>query len=115
MIKVLHIVSSLDSGGVENMLYNYYLNIGNSKIHFDFIVHGDNKGIIEKKVKNMGSAVFHVTPKKVSLKINMSEINKVIKDGNYDVVHCHQNFSNFSSLYLACKHKVPLYFTCTWV
>jgi glycosyltransferase involved in cell wall biosynthesis len=108
MIKVLHIVSSLDSGGVENMLYNYYLNIGNSKIHFDFIVHGDNQGIIEKKVKDMGSSVFHVTPKKTSLKKNISQIYEVIKTGSYDVVHCHQNFSNFASLYLAWRHKVPV-------
>lgn len=108
MIKVLHIVSSLGGGGVESMLYNYYSNMDNEKIHFDFIVHGNNKGIIEKKVEDMGSIVYHVTPKKTSFKDNMLDIENVIKNGNYDVVHCHQNFSNFSSLYLAWKHKVPV-------
>lgn len=108
MIRVLHIVSSLGGGGVESMLYNYYSNIDNEKIRFDFIVHGDNIGLIEEKVEAMGSIVYHVTPKKTSFKDNMLEIENVIKNGNYDVVHCHQNFSNFSSLYLAWKHKVPV-------
>ena len=67
MIKVLHIVSSLGSGGVESMLYNYYSNMDNSNIQFDFIVHGDIKGIIEEKVEEMGSSIFHVTPKKISI------------------------------------------------
>lgn len=108
MIKVLHIVSALGGGGVESMLYNYYSNMDTSKFHFDFIVHGDNKGIIEKKVEDMGSIVYHVTPKKISFKDNMSKIEDIIKNGDYDVVHCHQNFTNFFSLYLAWKHKVPI-------
>ena len=97
MIRVLHIVSSLGGGGVESMLYNYYSNMDNEKIHFDFIVHGNNKGIIEEKVEAMGSLVYHVTPKKISFKDNMLDIENVIKNGDYNVVHCHQNFSNFSS------------------
>jgi hypothetical protein len=45
MIKVLHIISSLSfDGGVQNMLYNYYSNINRSKIRFDFVVHGAEKG-----------------------------------------------------------------------
>lgn len=108
MIKVLHIVSSLGGGGVESMLYNYYSNMDNSKIYFDFIVHGENRGIIEEKFEEKGSAIFHVTPKKISLKKNIYEIDEIIKNGNYDVVHCHQNFSNFTSLYLAWRHQVPV-------
>lgn len=108
MIKVLHIVSELGGGGVESMLYNYYFHLERNKIHFDFIVHGDNKGVIEEKVEEMGSIVYHVTPKKISFKDNMSKIEDIIKNGDYDVVHCHQNFSNFFSLYLAWKHKVPV-------
>lgn len=109
MIKILHIVSSLKSGGgVQTMLYNYYENMDRNKIHFDFVVHGDDKGMLEEKVEDMGSAVFHVTPKKVSLKRNVSGINEVIKSGSYDAVHCHQNFSNLTSLYLAWRHRVPV-------
>lgn len=109
MIKVLHIISSLSfDGGVQNMLYNYYSNINQSKIRFDFVVHGTEKGGLEERFKAMGSNVFHVTPKRTSLAKNLVEINSVIRKGNYDVVHVHQNLSSGLSLLLASVHQVPV-------
>lgn len=107
-IKILHILSSLDSGGVEKMLWNYYSNIDREKYKFDFIVHGEKIGILEEKIKSFGSNIYHVTPKKESLIKNIKEIGYIIKNGNYDVVHCHQNFSSFTSLFLAKKYGVPV-------
>ena len=49
MIKVLHIVSSLGGGGVEKMLFEYYRNINRHEILFDFVVHGEKEGILEKE------------------------------------------------------------------
>ena len=76
MIKILHVVSSLDGGGVESMLYNYYLYLDKSMIQFDFIVHGRDIGILEKRVEALGAKVFHVTPKKESFIKNKQEIEK---------------------------------------
>ena len=108
MIKILHVVSSLDGGGVESMLYNYYLYLDKSMIQFDFIVHGRDIGILEKRVEALGAKVFHVTPKKESFIKNKQEIEKIIKNGKYDIVHCHQNFSNFVPLMIAKKYRVPV-------
>ncbi|MCM3788888.1 glycosyltransferase family 1 protein [Domibacillus indicus] len=108
MIKVLHVVSSLDGGGVESMLYNYYMHMDRQKIKFDFIVHGDSIGILEKEVNSLGSKIFHVVPKKISFIRNILEINKILRNEKYDIVHCHQNFSNFSTLFLAKKNQVPI-------
>lgn len=108
MIKVLNIVSALDCGGVESFLYNYYSKMNNDEIKFDFIVHEKEVGMLETKFINLGSKVYHVTPKKQSILKNIKEINKVIKTGNYDIVHCHQGFSSFSSLACAKIHKVKV-------
>ena len=109
MIRILHIISSLETGGgVQQLLLNYYNNIDRMQIKFDFIVHGDRIGSLEQEVNELGSTVYHVTPKKVSFIKNFIEINKVIKEGKYDVVHCHQDFSNFSSLFLAKVNSVPV-------
>ncbi|MFB5282765.1 glycosyltransferase [Peribacillus sp. Hz7] len=108
MIKVLHVVSSLDGGGVESMLYNYYSHIDRSGVRFDFIVHGNNIGMLEEKFHCLGSKVFHVTPKRNSFRKNMLEINKILRNEKYDIVHCHQNFSNFSTLFLARMNQVPV-------
>ena len=66
MIKILHILSSLDGGGVGRMLYNIYEYIDKDKIHFDFLVHGEKKGILEESILKMRSNIFHVTPKRIS-------------------------------------------------
>lgn len=108
MIKILHILSSLDNGGVESLLKQYYLNIDNDKIKFDFIVHGKNIGMLEEEFKNYGSRIYHVTPKKESFIKNYKEINRIIKNGKYDIVHCHQNFTSFPTLYSAWIHKVKV-------
>lgn len=108
MIKVLHIVPALDTGGVERILYNYITNIDSNNLKFEFIVHDEKEGKIEKKLKQMGYKIYHVTPKKKSLLKNILQLNKIIKQGNYDIVHCHQNFSSFVALVIAKKNKVKV-------
>ena len=72
MIRVLHVLSSLDGGGVERMLYNYYTHMDRSRVHFNFVVHGKKIGILEEPLKKIGSVIYHVTPKKESLFKNCS-------------------------------------------
>lgn len=105
-IKVLHIVSALDTGGVERILYNYITNIKSTNFTFDFIVHNKKEGKIEKELRQKGYNIYHVTPKKESLLKNIKEINKIMKQGKYDIVHCHQNFSSFIALLIAKKNDV---------
>lgn len=107
-IKVLHVVSSLSGGGVERMLYNYYEKIDKQLITFDFIVHDPNIGILEDQFKKNGSKIFHVVPKKESLIKNIKQIDSIINSGNYDVVHCHQNFMSVTSLWLAKKNNITV-------
>lgn len=105
-IKVLHILSSLDSGGVERILYNYYTNMDNNYIKFDFIVHGNTKGLLEDEFLKLGSNIYHVTPKKQNFIINLLQINNVIKSNHYNIIHCHQGYSSIVPLFLAYLHKV---------
>ena len=60
MIKVLHLFTTLDNGGVESFLYNYYSNMDHKKIVFDFIVPGEKKGFLEDSLLNMNSTIYHV-------------------------------------------------------
>lgn len=110
MIKVLHVLSSLGGGGVAKLLYEYYNNMNRTKFLFDFVVHGNKVGILEKELKENGSTIYHVTPKKESFFKNFFEIKKAIQKSNYDIVVVHQNFSSFPALFAAwicgIKHRV---------
>lgn len=108
MIKILHIVSALDSGGVESMLVNYYENMRRDDIKFDFITHDLKIGMIEKQLIDMNSEVYHVVSKKENFLKNYNQMRKIIKNGNYDIVHCHQNFSSAIPLYIAKRNKTKV-------
>lgn len=104
-IRVLHIVSSLSLGGVEKLLYNYYINI-NNHIKFDIIVHGTNVGILEKKFTELGVKIYHVTPRKKSIFKNCIDIIKIISSNHYDIVHSHINEMSFIPLFIATMLRV---------
>ena len=36
MIRVLQVIGGMNAGGMETMLMNYYRNINNNEIQFDF-------------------------------------------------------------------------------
>ena len=75
-IKVLHIVSGLNFGGVGMMLYNYYSHMDRNNISFDFITHGENIGYIEKKFVELGSKIYHIPPKNQNIYQNFSQIKR---------------------------------------
>ena len=45
-IRILHIVTHMDCGGLETMIMNYYRNMDRNKIQFDFLTH---RPVSEKK------------------------------------------------------------------
>lgn len=104
LVKVLQICSSLDGGGgVQTVLKNYYSYIDKNEFRFDFIVHGDKIGELEPWFKGYGSKIFHITPRSRNPIKNILEIASIIKKGNYDVVHCHQDYHGAIAMLLS-KH-----------
>lgn len=110
MVRVLTILSGLDGGGVENILLNYYQNMDRQKVHIDFIVHSQHIGKIEDKFEKLGSKIYRVTPKTVSLKKNIVEIYRIMKDNQYDIVHSRMNVKGMTHLITAwlCGIKVRM-------
>lgn len=107
-IKVLHLFTTLDAGGVESFLYNYYINI-KEEIQFDFIVPGNSIGFYEKELSNYGSKIFHVPLLKKSPVSQISQIYKIMKSNNYDIIHCH-GYKSFIGLIIGflCGCKVRI-------
>lgn len=105
-IRILHFVPGLDKGGVAQVIYNHYIHFNKNIFMFDFATFSKEVGYIETKFLEMGSKIHHITPKKVSfLKFN-KEVNSILKDNNYDIVHVHSNHMSFFPLFLALKHKI---------
>ena len=107
--KVLHILASLRSGGVAALLYNLYLHIDKEKIKFDFIVHVNDVGFFEKKFEKLGCKIYHL-PRFKKIFTNFILTRRIIKTGNYKIVHVHHTDKSFLQLIAAwsCGVKVRI-------
>ena len=109
MIRVLQEVATMDVGGVERLLYDYYNNLHNGEIAFDFVIFDREKeGILEKPLKEMGCR-FHCVPRVKGMGLRyIAALWKVLKNGDYQVVHAHRGSRSFFVLLLAWAAGVPV-------
>jgi glycosyltransferase EpsD len=109
-IRILHVVTKMDRGGLETMLMNYYRNIDRSKIQFDFLVHRKEKGAYDEEIKSLGGKIFKLSP--ISLK-NFLRYRKELKlfflnNKEYKIVHSHLDSLSALPLLAAKKANVPV-------
>ena len=108
-IRVLHVVTIMDRGGLETMLMNYYRNIDTSKIQFDFVVHRTKKGAYDDEIIKMGGKIYHMPP--ISLRNVFTYSKKLkallIKNPEYQIVHSHLDSLSAFPLSIAKKVGIP--------
>lgn len=108
MMRILHVVSIMDVGGMESYIMNMYRRIDRTKVQFDFLVHHARRGAFEDEIESLGGHVYHTTL------IDDFNLIKYLKDLNrlfgghpeYKIVHGHLNSTAFFYLGAAKKHGV---------
>lgn len=104
MIKVLQVgmVYNL-GGGIQTFIMNYYKNSDKNKIQFDFInIYGD-KFYYKNDIENLGGKIYNITSYyKHPLKF-IKEMKKIIKENNYNIIHCNMNSAVFLWPLIAAK------------
>lgn len=68
MIRVLHLVAAVDSGGIERMILNYYKEIDKSEFHFDVAITKDSVGMVGKELQALGATIHHLPLKSLDFK-----------------------------------------------
>lgn len=92
MIRVLHIVGTMDLGGIEQFLMNIYRNIDREKVQFDFIVHKEEKNYFEDEIIDLGGRIFRVPRKGNGIITNMVKLYTILNyNREYEIVHIHNN------------------------
>lgn len=109
MIRVLQEVATMDAGGVERLLYDYYNHLDHGEIAFDFVIFDREKeGIFEKPLREKGCR-FHCVPRLKGFGLNyIRALWKILKEGRYQVVHAHRGSRSFFVLLLAWAAGVPV-------
>lgn len=106
-IRIAQVMGKWVGGGVEAVVMNYYRNIDKKKIQFDFIFDNDSKDIPYDEIEALGGKVILIPPYQKVLSYH-KELKRVLKSGNYKIVHSHINTLSVFSLFAAKKAGVPV-------
>ena len=92
-IRVLHILGTMDMGGIENFLMNIYRNIDRTKIQFDFIINDRGKeDIFENEIKKFGGKIYKIPSIVDSGHYSyLKNLRNILNKNNYKIVHSHYN------------------------
>lgn len=104
-VRILHVVTSMDAGGIETMLMNIFRNIDRERIVFDFAVHRESEGHYDGEILSLGGKI-HVFPRlkphKAISYINF--LNEFLgENSQYTIVHSHINQYSFLPLFAASR------------
>lgn len=106
-IHIAQIIGKWVGGGVESVVMNYYRHIDKEKIQFDFICDSDSTNIPYEEIKELGGKVILIPPYQKVFAYH-KELKKVLKEGNYKIVHSHINTLSVLSLFAAKRAGVPI-------
>ncbi len=106
-IRVAQIIGKWVGGGVEATVMNYYRNIDHSKIQYDFICDEDSTNIPYEEIEKLGGKVILIPPYQ-KVFAYQKELKRVLKEGNYKIVHSHINTLSVFPLRAAKKAGVPV-------
>ncbi len=96
-LKVLHIVSGMDAGGLETLIMNLYRNLDRSKIRFDYLCFRDQVEFYDEEFLALGGHKHVILPEVPQNLGDRFRIHRayakryydLIRENQYDVVHIH--------------------------
>ena len=91
MVRVLHVLNNLGSGGAEAFVMNVYRNIDRSKVQFDFLIRSNENGSMLKEIESMGGKVIILPEFPKHLISNYIELEHFLKvhSKEYKAIHVH--------------------------
>lgn len=110
MIRILHVLHSMNRGGAEAMLMNFYRNVNRENVQFDFLLTEQSRCQYEDEIERLGGRVFRVPL--LTMGAPMPYINGVKEfltaHPEYKVVHSHTSSKSAVPLWVAKKCGVPV-------
>ena len=92
VIRILHVVTHMNRGGLETMIMNYYRNIDRSKIQFDFLTHRskEEKKDYDNEIESLGGKIYHISRLNPFSYKYKKELRNFFKNHReYNIIHVH--------------------------
>lgn len=112
-MKILYVLNdTLNYGGTEAVVLNYYRNLDKNNISIDFLLHTtqeecDNNKLCQE-LRGEGANILCVTPRKQGVRRNYEEICEVLDTHSYDMVHVHMDCIGAYFLAIAKKKGIRI-------
>lgn len=111
IMRVLHVLNNLGTGGAENFVMNIYRQINRDKVQFDFLIRSDKNGSYVQEIKKMGGRVYLSPEFPKHFIRNYRYLKEFFSEhaNEYEAIHLHANSLIYvNPLYLAKKYSIPL-------
>lgn len=102
-VRVLHVMNGAVLGGISTVVLNYYKDMNRNKFRFDFAMHNVRLGPNGIALKQLGCKMFSLPLKSKHLVKYIKKLARIIKDGQYDIIHVHSGRTAYVALMVA-KH-----------
>lgn len=106
-MRVLHFITSLGRGGIENWLMSVLRALDAETCRVDFLCKGDRMGEMAPEALELGAAIYHV-PMGLRPFRFVKKSREIIRAGGYDIVHNHLEAYSALPVLAAKKLGVPV-------
>lgn len=89
MKRVLQVVSTLENGGMEKVVMNYFAHMDHEKVMFDFLVLYGNQCRYRAALEAQGCRVFCLKNSPSDICRHSKELKSFFREHRYPVVHIH--------------------------
>jgi len=90
-VKVLHVLGSMNMGGIQMFLMNILRNIDNEEVQFDFACMND-KNYFKDEIETLGGNVFFIESHK-KIMLHKKLLFQLLNENEYDYIHIHSGNS----------------------
>jgi glycosyltransferase involved in cell wall biosynthesis len=108
MIRILQYIGSLDRGGSQSMIMNYYRKIDRSVFQFDFIIDRPNEDFYVDEIKRLGGFVYVLPSFKGTNYIQFVTAWKNFFQEHHEYSIIHGHVRSTASIYLKIAKKYGL-------
>ncbi|AFM25492.1 glycosyltransferase family 1 protein [Desulfomonile tiedjei] len=106
--RILHVLDSMERGGIATWLMTVLRHIERDTFHLDFLVHTDEPCAYDEEARSLGARVIPC-PEYRNIVTYCRTFSRILKEyGPYDVLHGHCHRFSGVNLWLAKRARIPV-------
>lgn len=108
-LRILHVVTTMNRGGLETLIMNYYRAIDRNAFQFDFLVHRMERSDYEDEIERLGGRVYRIQRLNPFSRSYQHDLYSFFSSHpEYKIVHVHQDCLSAVALKQAMRAGVPV-------